>query len=181
MNHEISDLHTADGTGYCSTCKTRVNLDFIPGPNGSTTLACPRRHRHVNPPPIEDEPIEQKPVKKRGRPEAELQRQIIDALVLAGCQVWESSSIVRTPGVTRGIPDLHVRVPGLGHGLSIGLEVKTPVGVVSAHQQQSYEDGLIAGFVRSPADALRVVISRCDNRIPEDTKLRLRRVLEALV
>lgn len=95
--------------------------------------------------------------------EYEVQRAIIEALRLAGCEVLSTSSFRQKgpSGCSAGIPDLLVRVPGMAPGLCLGLEVKrTAKSKLSASQAATLAQGFHLGAAASPLEAITKVMGR---------------------
>jgi len=174
--HSLSKLDTQDGTAYCSDCGRRVKVVFVRRARGSSSMQCPGQSfaRIGGPAPIDDAPI---PPGSEG----DVQKAITDALTLAGCDWWSTSAHRQKgpSGVTKGIPDLFVRLPSMARGIAVGIEVKAAKGKPSAHQAQAMQKGLIAAVVRSPLEALQAVDAHCGT-VSEEERLRLRRIIESM-
>lgn len=172
--HLISNLDVVESTGYCSTCGRRMRVVFEPGKNGTSTARCINWQRVGGPPPIDDVP----PTPGQ---ESDVQQAVTDALTLAGCDFWQTSAWRQktSSGVTKGIPDLLVRLPSMAAGIAIGIEVKAAKGRASSDQANAINRGLIAAVVRSPIEALQAVESHC-GIVSENECLRLRRTIDGL-
>lgn len=111
-----------------------------------------------------------------------IQEAIVAALAAAGCVVYQTTAWrQRGPsGVTPGIPDLLVHVPGMRQGHLIALEVKGPKGIISPAQQAAFAAGAIAAFVHTPLEAIDAVYTALDYTVPKTSKMRLIRMAEAL-
>ena len=77
--------------------------------------------------------------------EAEVQGEIVTALELAGCTVYQTSThgVRRGTGVSKGVPDLLVAHHEFKRGMMLGIEVKKPVGWKwsSPEQQRAHASG----------------------------------------
>jgi hypothetical protein len=186
-DHTLSAFDFQEGTAWCTCCERRVTVEFVK--NGvAVTGVCPNDRNRLTWARIAakakdaSESKQSQAKTKRGHPERDIQAAIVEALELAGCSCMQTSAWRQKgpSGITKGIPDLLVRWPGLAAGLTLGIEVKSLTGKLSPEQVQAQADGFSIGVARSAKDALTLVAERMDYTVPESVRLRIREVLRGL-